>query len=175
MRVSRFAKHTSQTVREEQGGCARPCRLYMEVIQIMRAGLDPGTEGGRKKPGRIIKRELSSEERAHTGRTHTGTHGQSRGALMQLGARRAVDSLFFARVLLRSCFCLFGCFFKIINHIIFHFGAESVATVCLFRTSRIFGISFRIKVDTWHRTGTVKFEAELISVLGFCPKPVANG
>lgn len=51
--------------------------------------------GGRKKPGRIIKRELSSEERAHTGRTHTGTHGQSRGALMQLGARRAVDSLFF--------------------------------------------------------------------------------
>lgn len=69
----------------------------MEVIQIMRAGLDPGTKGGggRKKPGRIIKRELSSEERAHTGRTHTGTHGQSRGALMQLGARRAVDSLFF--------------------------------------------------------------------------------
>lgn len=39
--------------------------------------------------------------------------------------------------------------FLIIKQIIFHFGAESVATVCLFQTSsRIFGISFRIKVDT---------------------------
>ncbi|KAG7241432.1 hypothetical protein INR49_025632 [Caranx melampygus] len=57
----------------------------------MGAGLDPGAK---KKPARIIKRELSTEERAHT-RARTHTHKdtrteseRSRGALIQSGARR---------------------------------------------------------------------------------------
>lgn len=88
---------------------------------------------------------------AHTQGAHILEHTVRAEELSCSSVPDALSTLcFFARVLLHSFFCLFiWLVFLIINHIIFHVGAESVATVCLFRTSsRIFGISFRIKVDT---------------------------
>lgn len=109
-------------------------------------------EGGAEKSLAGSLRGSSPVKSAHTQGAHILEHTVRAEELSCSSVPGALSTLcFFARVLLHSFFfvCLFGWFFLIINHIIFHVGAESVATVCLFRTSsRIFGISFRIKVDT---------------------------
>lgn len=106
-------------------------------------------EGGAEKSQAGSLRGSSPVKRAHTQGAHILVRAE------ELSCSSVPDALstlcFFARVLLHSCcfFVYLVVVFFIINHIIFHVGAESVATVCLFRTSsRIFGISFRIKVDT---------------------------
>lgn len=109
-------------------------------------------EGGAEKSLAGSLRGSSPVKSAHTQGAHILEHTVRAEELSCSSVPGALSTLcFFARVLLHSFFLfvyLVG-FFLIINHIIFHVGAESVATVCLFRTSsRIFGISFRIKVDT---------------------------
>lgn len=131
------------TVTAERGGRARPCRLYMEVIQIMRAGLDPGA----KKSLAGSLRRSSPLENAHTHTLkHSVTHTQSeprRGALLLIGARRTVDFLF-----LREFYYVLVKFF--IFYFIFLLRIILWCQVWIFfkfvvDLSRLFGIYFGIK------------------------------
>lgn len=138
MRVSRFAKHTSQSVREEQGGCARPCRLYMEVIQIMRAGLDPGTKGGAEKSLAGSLRGSSPVKSAHTQGAHILEHTVRAEELSCSSVPDALSTLcFFARVLLHSFFfvCLFGWFF-------FNYKSHNISRWSWVRGYRVFVSDF---------------------------------